>query len=79
VIPGRLAAVLACLPTLPALLERYLDDEAETVAFIRGLPAETVAHRARFRRICDNVGFSPIHTRGHIEQIRNTIQTVRSK
>jgi uncharacterized protein YndB with AHSA1/START domain len=78
-IPGRLAAVIGCLPTLPALVGRYFDYEAETVAFLQGLPAETLAHRARFRRMCDNAVFGPIHTRDHIKQIRNAVQAVRGR
>jgi uncharacterized protein YndB with AHSA1/START domain len=76
-IPGRLEAVLAVTPTLPELLNRVVTDSAETVALLRGLPETTVAHKARFRRITERVSYGPDHTRGHIEQIKNTIQAVR--
>ena len=78
VIPGRLAAVLAVTPTLAGLLERYLTDEAETIAFLRKLPEETVRHKARFRRMGQMISYQPGHTREHIEQIRKTLATVRS-
>jgi uncharacterized protein YndB with AHSA1/START domain/uncharacterized damage-inducible protein DinB len=50
-IPGRLAAVQAVTPTFDGLLARLFADEAETVAFVRGLPEETLAHKARYYRI----------------------------
>jgi uncharacterized protein YndB with AHSA1/START domain len=77
VIAGRLAAVLAVTPTLQGLLNRYFADEAETVAFLRGLPEETVAHKARFYRMGQIMTFLPRHTRGHIEQIKKIIEAVR--
>jgi uncharacterized protein YndB with AHSA1/START domain len=76
-IPGQLEAVLTVTPTLQGLIERYLTDEAETVAFLRRLPAETVAHKARYRRIGEAVLYGPGHTREHIEQIKGTIAAVR--
>ena len=76
-IPGQLEAVLAVTPTLQGLLERYLADEAETVALLRRLPEETVAHKARYRRIGEAVLYGPDHIREHIEQIKNTIVAVR--
>lgn len=77
IIPGRLAAVLTITPTLAGLLERYLADEAETVAFLRGLPEETTRHKARFYRLGQMVHYQPGHTREHIEQIRKTTQAIR--
>jgi hypothetical protein len=77
-IPGRLAAVQAVAPTLAGLLDRYLADERETVALLRGLPEETVAHKARTYRIGQTMAFLPIHTRDHIEQIKATVKAVRA-
>jgi uncharacterized protein YndB with AHSA1/START domain len=77
IIPGRLAAVLAVTPTLKGLLERFLADEQETVAFVRGLPVETVAHKARFYRIGQNVTYFADHVREHVEQIKKTVEAVR--
>jgi uncharacterized protein YndB with AHSA1/START domain len=74
---SQLEAVLAVTPTLQGLLERYLTDEAQTVAFLRRLPEETVAHKARYRRIGEAVLYGPGHTREHIEQIKDTIAAVR--
>ena len=78
-IPGQLDAALAVTPTLDGLVERFLADRAETVALIRFLPDETVAHKARFRRITEAVLFPPDHTREHIEQIKNAIEVVRAQ
>ncbi len=77
VIPGRLAAVLAVTPTLEGLVERFLADEAETVALARGLPEETVTHKARFYRCGQNLlGLLP-HTQSHIAQIAAIVKAVR--
>lgn len=76
-IPGQLGAVLAVTPTLQGLVERYLTDEAETVAFLRRLPEQTVAHKSRYRRIGEAVLYGPGHTREHIEQIKKAVATVR--
>jgi hypothetical protein len=77
IIPGRLAAVLAVTPTLKGLLARFLADEQETVAFLRGLPADTVAHKARFYRIGQFITYFPDHVREHVEQIKKTVAAVR--
>lgn len=76
-VPGQLAAVIAITPTLEGLLNRYFTDEAETVAFLRCLPEETVTHKARYHRIGEAVLYGPDHTREHIEQIKGTIEAVR--
>jgi uncharacterized protein YndB with AHSA1/START domain len=78
-IPGQLDAALAVTPMLEGLVERFLADLDETVALIRYLPDETVAHKARFRRITEAVLFGPDHVRGHIEQIKNAIEGVRGR
>jgi uncharacterized protein YndB with AHSA1/START domain/uncharacterized damage-inducible protein DinB len=78
-IPGQLDAALAVTPMLKGLVERFLADLDETVALIRYLPDETVAHKARFRRITEAVLFGPDHVRGHIEQIKNAIEGVRGR
>lgn len=78
VIPGRLAAVTEAAPTLQGLLERFVADEVETVALLKGLPEETTAHKARFYRIGQYQAFSPIHTRDHIEQIKGMVKAIRA-
>jgi uncharacterized protein YndB with AHSA1/START domain len=75
--PGRLDAVLAVTPTLQGLVDRFLTDEAETVAVLRGLPETTLAHKARYRRVGQFALSAPDHTREHIEQIKRTIEAVR--
>ena len=74
---GRLEAVLAVTPSLQGLVDRFIRDEAETVAIIRRLPETTMAHKARFRRIAQFVIYGPDHTREHIEQIKKTVAAVR--
>ena len=76
-IPGRLDAVLAVTPTVEGLVERFITDQAETVAIVRGLPETTIAHKARFRRMADFALYGPDHTREHIEQIKRAIAVVR--
>jgi uncharacterized damage-inducible protein DinB len=76
--PGRLDAVLAVTPTLEALVERFITDQAETVAIVRGLPETTLAHKARYRRMADFVLYGPDHTREHIEQIKAAIAAARA-
>ena len=78
-IPGRLAAVLAVTPTVQALLERFFTDEAENIALLRELPAEAMAHKARFRRLAENMTFQPLHTCEHADQIKATIRVVRGQ
>jgi hypothetical protein len=75
--PGRLDAILAVAPTLPELLDRVLTDSAETVALLRGLPEETLAHKARFRRIVDIVSYGGNHTREHVAQIQTAVEAAR--
>jgi uncharacterized protein YndB with AHSA1/START domain len=75
--PGRLKAAQAVTPTVQALLERFLADEAETVAFLRRLPEETVAHKARFYRMRQFMAFAALHNREHIEQIKKITEAVR--
>jgi uncharacterized protein YndB with AHSA1/START domain len=76
--PGQLTAVLTVTPTLDGLVERFITDEAETVALMRHLPEVTMAHKARFRRIAEFALFGPMHTQSHIEQIKSAIEAVRS-
>lgn len=77
-IPGRIDAVLAVTPTLQGLVERFITDQAETAAIVRGLPETTIAHKARFRRIGDFALSGPDHTREHIDQIKRAIAAVRA-
>ena len=78
-IPGRLDAVLDVTPTLEGLVNRFLEDEAETAALVRRLPAETMAYKVRFRRIAEQVITGPDHTLEHVEQIKQALQAVRGQ
>lgn len=77
VIAGRMAAVRSVDPGLGDLVERLTTDEAETVACLRGLPAEALQHKARFRRIALQMIQLPEHTHDHLEQIKAAIAAVR--
>jgi uncharacterized protein YndB with AHSA1/START domain len=75
--PGQMGSVLAVTPTLNGLVDRVLLDEQETEALVRLLPETTVAHKARFRRIAQQVLFYPDHTCEHIAQIKKNIEILR--
>jgi len=77
VIAGRMAAILSVDPGLDDLIERFRKDEAETVAFLRGLPEEALQHKARFRRIALQMIQLPEHSHEHLEQIKAAIAAVR--
>lgn len=72
--PGQMGAVLAVTPTLKGLVDRFLLDEQETEALVRMLPETTVAHKARFRRLAQQVLSYPDHTCEHIAQIKKNIE-----
>lgn len=74
---GRLAAVLSVTHTLEALHDRYITDEAETLAFAGSLPLETLAHKARFRRIASVMLGLPDHTSEHVTQIKAAAAAAR--
>jgi len=75
---GRLAAAMEITPTLEGLLARFLADGAETIALARHLPADMVAHKARFRRVSQGMVYLPDHTKEHVEQIKAAIQAARA-
>ena len=72
-----LAAVIAATPTMEGLLNQFLVDQAQTVAWLRALPERPQVHKARFYRMAQAVVFGPGHTREHLEQIKNILTTVR--
>ncbi len=74
--PGRVEALLAVTPTVRGLLDRYLTAHAETMEMLRRLPKETVAHKARFRRIAEFELFGPDHVREHVGQIQNIVEAL---
>jgi len=76
-IPGRLEGIIALTPRLQGLVERFLADERETVEIVRRLPAETVANKARFRRIAAYTLLGTDHTKEHIDQIKRAVEVVR--
>jgi len=75
----RLEAVKLATPTMQGLVERFFADETETLAMLRGLPEETMAHKARFFRMTQDLAFAAVHTRDHAEQIRSIVAAVRGE
>jgi hypothetical protein len=76
---ARLTAAMAITPTVQGLLDRFLADTAETVALVRALPEETVAHKARLFRIGQVLLGLPDHTHEHTEQIQRVLGTIRGE
>jgi uncharacterized protein YndB with AHSA1/START domain/uncharacterized damage-inducible protein DinB len=72
--PGQMGAVLAVTPTLMGLVDRLFQDELETEELVHRLPERTVAHKARFRRIAQNVLYYLDHICEHIAQIKKNIE-----
>ncbi len=77
VVASVLSAVISVTPTVQGLLDRFLADQAQTVAMLRALPERTLAHKARFYRIARFAVFGPDHTHEHVEQIKGILQTMR--
>jgi len=76
-VPEKLAMTLTVAPTVPALLERFRQDQAETLVFIRALRPEIVARKARYRRIAETALEMFDHVRDHIAQIRAAAEAAR--
>jgi hypothetical protein len=74
---ARHAAALSVTPSVQGIAERLMADESETVALLRLLPREAVIHKARMRRIGQNMHYHPGHTQEHIGQIRAAIESAR--
>ena len=75
-LPEALAAAMSRTDTLPRLLDRFAQDQAETLAIFQSLRPEVFADRARYRRLAEAVDTSE-HTRQHIEQIATTLSAIR--
>ena len=77
-LPEALAAAMSRTDTLPKLLDRFAQDQTETLAIFQALRPEVYADRARYRRLAEAVDTSE-HTRQHIEQIAATLSAVRKQ
>jgi uncharacterized protein YndB with AHSA1/START domain len=75
--PSRLDTLLALTPEPMDLLDRLLREEDEVIAFLHRLPEDTVAHKARFRRISQWALAYPTHTLQHVEQIKTIVEAAR--
>jgi len=77
-VPARHAALLAVYPTVVALLEELKRCELETVALLVALPPEFVARKGSYTRLGYLMLESPgLHTRQHLEQIREAIEAAK--
>ena len=77
-LPEALAAAMARTDTLSRLLDRFAQDQAETLAFFAALRPEVLANKARYRRLAETVDMSE-HTRQHIQQIAETLSALCQK
>jgi uncharacterized protein YndB with AHSA1/START domain len=65
----RLGAVLTDRPPVAGLVARLLRDEAETIALLEGLPADVVAFKPRWMRVCHIALDYNTHSADHLAQI----------
>ena len=75
-LPEALMAAMSRTDTLPKLLDRFAQDQTETLAIFEALRPKVYADRARYRRLAEAVDTSE-HTRQHIEQVAVTLGTIR--
>jgi len=69
-LPEKIAAVLAVTPTIPALLKRLEQEQAEAVATLAALRPEFIVNKARYRRIAMSVLDLDDHVDEHVDQIK---------
>lgn len=74
-----LQALLAVYPTVPALLRALHEASDETVAFLRYLPADMVANKAFWWRICFNYQDFITHISQHLDQLRAALESAHSR
>ena len=70
VLPEKLGAVLAAAPTVAALLNRFAQDQTDTLAIVAALRPEILANRARYGRIARTVFDMADHVHDHVGQIK---------
>ncbi len=69
-LPEKIAAVLALNTTVPALLKRFEQEQAEAAATLAALRPEFIANKARYRRIALSVLDLDDHVDEHVDQIK---------
>jgi len=74
----RIDATLAVYPTLTDLLQTLNKDMAETIQLLTCLPADFLVHKSSYWRLAYGAPQTPLHINGHIEQLRDTINSIRS-
>ncbi len=75
-LPEALSAVIARTDTAPRLLDRFLQDQAETLAFFEALSPPMRQNRALCRRLAQAMDLSD-HTREHVDEIARMLQAMR--
>jgi len=78
ILPEALAAAMSRTDTLPRLLDRFAQDQAETLALFASLRPSLVAHKGLYRRLLETLDVSE-HTSEHIAQIAATLQRIRAQ
>lgn len=73
----RLSATLAAAPTVTALLNRFAQDQSDTLAIVGALRPEILANRARYRRIAQTVIDMADHVHDHVSQIKAALAAAR--
>lgn len=77
-LPEAIAAAMTRTDTLPRLLDRFAQDQAETLAFFTALRPAITENKARWRRLAEALDLSE-HTRQHIDQIVETLKVIRAR
>ena len=77
ILPERLGAVLAAAPTVAALLNRFAQDQADTLAIVGALRPEILANRARYRRIAQFIFDMADHVHDHVAQIKAALAAAK--
>ncbi len=75
---SRVEATVQAYPSTPSLVAELKSLQAETLSFYTLLPHEFMARKGKFWKLVYEAAQNPSHLRSHLEQIRTTLQSVRS-
>jgi uncharacterized protein YndB with AHSA1/START domain len=74
---ARIDATLSIYPTKEELIKQLKTAQTETVAFLRGAPADLLTHKGRFWKLVHEVSQNPYHLQSHLDQMQKAIQSAR--
>ena len=77
-LPEALAAAMAQADTAPKLLARFVEDQAETLAFFEAQGQDMRQNRAQCRRLAQAMDLSD-HTREHVDEVARLLELVRQQ